>query len=96
MVEWVGLAPVEASLSGFFLSVPVSYIGQKFFTFRSGSDHREELPKFFVTTSLAFCASTFGVMATVGLGFHYMVGVMAAALLVPLLSFLVMNYWVFR
>ena len=95
-VEQFSLAPLKASLIGYCIAIVLSYLGQKYFTFRSEGAHRVELPKFLVTSAISFAGSVGAMAATTALGWDYRVGILSAATLVPLGTFVVMYFWVFR
>jgi putative flippase GtrA len=96
LISFAGLEDKSASVLAYIASMPVNFIGQRYFTFRSQGR--------LVTDGFRFCmlhlanmAVTAGAMgaAVSALGLHYGFGIVGAILLVPLSSFSLMNLWVF-
>lgn len=94
-VRFAGVAPVPASMLAWGAVMFVSYVGQKYFTFRSDGAHRVELPRFVVTAALAFVVSTGSMAGATRSGLPYEAGIALAAVVIPLCSFVVMSLWVF-
>ncbi len=94
-IEWAHWHPVAAGLAACAVAIAVSYLGQKYFTFRSDAEHRIELPKFLAACMLAVVVSTACLTATAKLGIDYRAGILISAVLLPLCNFTVMNFWVF-
>lgn len=94
-VRWLAMAPWLANLVGCAAAIAVSYIGQKYFTFRSHGAHQLELPKFLVTCVVAIVASSLCIAAITRAGVDYRLGLLTSALLIALCNFTVMNLWVF-
>lgn len=94
-IHWAGLNPQLANLIGCLAAIAVSYIGQKYFTFRSQQGHQFELPRFLLVCTLAVVASSASVATAIAIGLDYRIGIVIAAVAIPLCNFVVLNLWVF-
>jgi putative flippase GtrA len=95
LVTWLGAASVAASVLGYMAGVVVSYVGQSQITFRAGWS-RQALAKF-VAVSLLGIACSIALMHVLHevWGYPVIYPIIATCLLVPALSFLAMNFYVF-
>jgi putative flippase GtrA len=95
-VYLISLPPVVASIIGYLLAIPVSFILQRKFAFRSLGNARAELPRFLLVQATNLVASTATMHAVVNL-FHAnpTIGVLITMIVIPLLSFITMHFWVF-
>lgn len=94
-IEWLGLPILAANLLGCAASISVSYVGQKYFTFRSDGKHQVELPKFLVTCVVAIFASSICMTAITRTGVDYRIALVVSAGVIAVANFTVMNLWVF-
>ncbi len=97
LVGFVQLGPKPASVVAYLIAMPLNFLANRAISFRSdGPLQRESLR--FVVMHVSGMAVAYGSMslATDYLGSNYMVGIVIAAVLVPALSFLVANFWVFK
>jgi putative flippase GtrA len=97
LVGFVHLSPKPASVVAYLIAMPLNFLANRVISFRSdGPLQRESLR--FVVMHVSGMAVAYGSMslATDYLGSNYMVGIAIAAVLVPALSFLVANFWVFE
>lgn len=92
-----GLEPKLASIAGYVVSIPVNFLFNRCFSFRSENSLLSDFPRFLLVhaCNMAVTAFAMGAMVDV-LGLHYFFGVVTAIALVPVASFLAMNGWVFR
>ncbi|AZO08676.1 MULTISPECIES: GtrA family protein [unclassified Mesorhizobium] len=94
--EWLGLAPVEASLWAYAAAALFSYLAHRSFTFMSAGPHRSQVPRFVLLTlaglALAYAAPW---LLTVTLGLPLAVPVLLTCLAIPALNLLVLDRWVF-
>jgi putative flippase GtrA len=97
LISELHAGPVVASVVGYCVSVPASFLGHRRFSFRSQGRWTVEAQRFVLTQALNI-AVTAGSMyaATAWLGAHYGWGMFAAVIFVPIANFVVMNLWVFR
>ena len=87
-----GLASLAASL----VVTPLTYLGQRLFTFRSTGRVNREFFSFLVVVLVVFLLGAGSVMALVdGLGFHPFLGALITAALMPVVSFILQEKWVF-
>jgi putative flippase GtrA len=89
--------PRTASVFAYCFSLPLSFVGHRFHTFNSGGIIWHEVSKFIIThlVSLGIVVASMYIVFTV-LSYPYWLGSIIGAILVPLLNFLVFNYWVFE
>lgn len=96
-VEGARMPPLAATVFGYLLVVPLNYLLQRSFTFRSVDDARREIPRFLLVHGANIVASFLAMYAvTELLRLDYRWGVAATMLLVPVIVFLIMDRWVFR
>jgi putative flippase GtrA len=92
-----GLKLLWASLIAYAVSATWSYLGHKYFTFASSGKHVIEAPRFILTTGV-------GLLIAVGMptliaklfGPSPYVAVLATCILVPIISFVASQRFVFR
>jgi len=97
LVSWLGAAPIPASVAGYCVSVPASFLGHRQFSFRSNGHWSAEAIRFVLAQALNIsvtAGSMYG--ATRWFGAHYGWGMAVAVILVPIANFAFMNLWVFR
>jgi putative flippase GtrA len=90
------LPPLAEHSAAYALAVPVSYLGQRTFTFRYRGPEFRAMRRFLLTVVLAYVVSTVAVYlcgAILGLPFYY--GTVVTMGIVPVISFLTMLLWVF-
>jgi putative flippase GtrA len=97
MIHLTGFAPTPASVVGYCVSVPVGFIGHRNFAFRSSGNRWWQLLRFGLV-QLANIAITGGAMAAMVERFHlhYLWGIAAAIVLVPVINFFLAHLWIFR
>lgn len=90
---WDGKA---ASVIGYVASIPLNFLGNRSFSFRSTGNLRAELLRFVLVHGFNIMVTVSALGAAVDiLGLHYLFGVVFAIVLVPGATFLAMNFWVF-
>jgi putative flippase GtrA len=80
----------------YLIAVPVSFLGQKHFTFKSKESARRELPAYLLLQGLNLCAAmliTYVVVDVLSMG--YVMGIFAVVVIAGL-SYLAMGLAVFR
>src|SRR5581483_4104896 len=99
LVERFAMAPPAASAASFILWTPPSYLVHRDFTFvfAAAAGQYLALAKFAAAFvgRLAASAYTVHLLSTV-FGLPYLAGVLANWLVLPLIGYLVMDFWVFR
>ncbi|WNJ90045.1 GtrA family protein [Bosea sp. 685] len=97
---FVGLLSVDpklASVGGYVASMPVNFVFNRRFSFRSDSPLFSDLIRFIGLHSVNILLTALSMGAIVDfLGLHYVFGMMAAVIMVPVVNFFAMNLWVFR
>lgn len=96
LVYLIALPPVVASIMAYLAAIPVSFILQRRFAFRSSGNARAEWPRFLLVQGSNLVASTATMYLVVNV-FHAnpTIGVLVTMLVIPLLSFVMMHLWVF-
>jgi putative flippase GtrA len=91
-----GLANVWASALGYLLAIPVSFAGQKYFTFQAAGWSRSELVRFLIVQAINLVLAAV-IMTTVAdvLGYGRVAGVLAVVVSVPLITYLLLRTAVF-
>ena len=90
-----GLRPLTAHLIAYAIAVPVSFLGQKFFTFRFAGDQQRALRRFLASTLAALLLSTVGMALVVRAELPSYSGILLTMASVPATSYLMMALWVF-
>ncbi|SFI90102.1 Putative flippase GtrA (transmembrane translocase of bactoprenol-linked glucose) [Bosea sp. OK403] len=96
-VRLAGTDPKLASVAGYLASMPLNFVGNRRFSFRSAGSLAGDLTRFALlhTFNILLTVLSMGVVVDL-LRLHYAVGMVGAIILVPLVNFAAMNWWVFR
>lgn len=91
-------APLMANPIAFLIAWCVSYTGQFKWTFKdSGAQHKSSAPKFFAVSVLSLVLSQIVVWFTAQyLGLPFYLAMICVVLSVPIVTFLLSKFWVFR
>ncbi len=94
-VEKLNIEPVGASIFSFIIMTLFSYFLNKRYTF-GGSYSHSQLVKFAIVASIGFLLN-FGIMYTIVSVFllHYFIGELFTVLIIPIVNFLLNNFWTF-
>lgn len=97
-VETFGVRPLIANIFAFSISLNVSYLGQRFWSFAATSaSHRRAIPKYFIVAIIGFGLNEllFSIFLHV---FHlyYILALVIVIGLVAIFSFICNKLWVFR
>jgi putative flippase GtrA len=92
---FLGAEPIAASVVAYIAGMVVSFFGQSLFTFRVQGLKLHHGLRFFVLSAVGLLMSYGTVYAAMANEIPPMVGTVATALLVPVISFLAMRFWVF-
>lgn len=92
-----GLGPVPATALGYLFVIPMNFILQRSFTFRSKSEVKGDLLRFFLVHGGNIAASM-GAMLLVTdvLNADYRLGIVLTMTVVPVAVFIMLDRWVFR
>ncbi|PLX34199.1 MAG: hypothetical protein C0605_14410 [Hyphomicrobiales bacterium] len=95
-VEIASITSQQAAVLSYLCALVINYYAHRNFTFRSQATRTPEISKFLVLHAFNLMIS-FGCMLMVvnWLGMPYIFGAFLAAALVPVSTFLIMNFWVF-
>jgi putative flippase GtrA len=96
-VEFLGWGnPEFASALSFLIWTPISYLGHRDFTFLFAGDPVSSAIKFAVAFVARLAVSSYTVHVATLFGMHYLVGVLANWIVLPAISYFVLDLWVFR
>ncbi len=96
-VSRLGMDPTWATVACYLLLVPPNFIAHRSFTFVSKGHISREGLRFICLHAFNLTLSTLGMkLITDVLGQDYRWGIAFSAVMVPVIVFIVMNYWVFR
>jgi putative flippase GtrA len=95
-VSGLGLDPKIGSTIGYLASLPVNFVAHRQYTFVARGVIWREALRFIVVHAANIAVSISAAAITVdGFGLHYGFGMLAVLMLVPLVTFALMNLWVF-
>jgi putative flippase GtrA len=94
-VERLNIEPVSASTLSFIIMTIFSYILNKKYTF-GGTYSHTQFVKFVIVASIGFVLNV-AIMYTIVsiLELHYIIGELVTVLIIPVINFLLNNYWTF-
>ena len=96
-LAFLGLKPLWASLIAYAACTAWSYLGHKRFTFASAGPHHVEAPRFIVTSLIGlFVATATPLLFARFLGPSPYLAILATCILVPVISFITAQHFVFR
>jgi putative flippase GtrA len=90
-----GVSATAASVLGYLTGMVASFVGQSRYTFRVDAGHRHFV-RFCVLSALGLAISYMAVHITSLVALPPVLGTMATAILIPMISFVLMKLWVFR
>jgi putative flippase GtrA len=97
LIAYGHVAPGPASLLGYLIAIPVAYFGHRWVTFTSAGAVPVEAVRFVTVHAMGLLVAWEAMDLTANrLGLHFAFGIIAAVVLVPLLSFLVLDHFVFN
>lgn len=96
MVEKTGMHPVLATVVAYLLLLAPNFLAHKYFTFGSTGEVARESGKFLVVHGLNIGLSAGGMAVISQAQLDYRWGILFSAIAVPVIVFIVMNFWVFR
>ena len=96
-IWFVGFNETLSGGIAYLLAIPISFFGQKYFTFNSKGKVNAELPRFILLQVLCLMA-TLAITYTSNelLGLHPNFGILAVCVLLPPMSYLIMSLMIFR
>jgi putative flippase GtrA len=96
--EYFSIAPFTAHACGFFGGLITAYLGHYHYSFKDDGRHRSRFPRFVITSLTGFALHQGGVWYLVSqLGWDYSTLALPVLMLtIPLVTFLLSKFWVFR
>lgn len=92
-----GMNPFAANLIGFACAFWISYLSNFYWTFAKRGDHATHIGRFFISSALCFLLSNAIVfIAVTQLQLSFTIALLAIAILIPPLSFVMVKFWAFR
>ena len=96
LVSLLHAAPVAATVAGYLLAIPPNFLLQRNFAFRANAAIRRQLPRFLLLHAANIACSAMVMRWALDSGWSYLVGIGLVMVAIPLLSFVIMNTWIFR
>lgn len=94
---WFGMSPVASNVLGYAIAIMVSFLLNKFFTFRSSGSGKRELVRFLAVFLLAYGANLAALHAAVEiLGINAFVSQVLAGIFYTLTSYTLSKLYVFQ
>ena len=95
-ISLADIAHSRASVLGYLAALPLNFFMQRSFTFNSQGHVAADLAKYTVTqvVNMALCWAAMAI-AVDAFAFHYVFGILASIIVVPLMTYFVMDNWVF-
>lgn len=96
MVELLGKNPVLGSAVSFVIMTYFSFLLNRRFTFGSDFSYNK-LVRFLVVSAIGFTLNTLIMFFVVNVfTLHYAVGEVVTTLIIPIINFILNNYWTFK
>lgn len=96
LVSKAGMHPVLATVAAYVLLLVPNFFAHKYFTFVSKGETARQSGKFLVVHGLNIGLSAGGMAVISQMSMDYRWGILFSAVAVPVIVFIVMNFWVFR
>lgn len=96
LIEKYQWDPVVGSAVAFIIMTVVSFLINLRYTFNSSFTHRR-LIRFLMVSAVGFMLNLFLIFFAVHiLSFHYVIGEIITVLVIPMVNFVLNNYWTFQ
>ena len=95
-ISRLGVGSSAATFAGYMTAIPFSFFAHRSLTFGSRGAVGVEMKRFALVHAVGMLVAWLSMRTTEALDLHYAVGIVTAVLLVPLVSFVVLDRWVFR
>lgn len=92
----LGMDSSAATFAGYATAIPFSFFAHRSVTFGSRGAIGIEMKRFAVVHAVGMFVAWSSMRASEFLGLHYAVGIVTAVVLVPLVSFVAFDRWVFK
>ena len=97
LVHFFGTGSMMSSAVAYLIAIPVSFLGQKYFTFQSQGAVRRELSAYLVLQGINLVAAMLVTYVVVDVfGMSHIIGILAVIVVVALLSYVFMALAIFR
>jgi len=95
-VDMFAMSGLVASIVAYLIAIPISFVGQKFWTFRAKGSIASELPRFLVVQAANLAAAAILMAVIVDLlGVDRLIGIAAVVTAIPLATYLLLSRGVF-
>jgi putative flippase GtrA len=95
-VEFVGMSPLPGSGAAFIWVVIQSYLLNRNWTFQSIRGHNSALPRYLAVSGIGFMGNLLIMYVMLDIfGLWYMLAQASAAIVIPIMNFLLNKYWTF-
>lgn len=94
-VKGFGLEEVVASIIGYAAAIPVNFIGQKYYTFRSERPARQELLQYILVQAFNLGMAALIAYAVDRAGLNVYLGIVAVIMVIPAITYLLLKLAVF-
>lgn len=91
-----GTSPVAASVLGYAAAIPINFLGQKHYTFRSDRPAHHEMLQYAVVQLLNMAAAAFVTYVVDRFGLSIYVAIVAVIVVIPTMTYLMLKLAVFR
>lgn len=94
---YIGIVPEVANFIGYFVGFFVSYILNKKFNFKSNNTHKQDLPKFLISMSMAYIVNLIVLFVSYRVfEVNVYLSQIIAGIFYILVGYLMSKIWVFR
>ena len=96
-IHWIGVGQVAASAAAYIAALPISFLGQKLFTFRSKGKTHIEAQRFLVVQGISLLLAT-GITALFAhvLNKEPIYAIVAVVIIIPTFTYIAMSVGVFK
>jgi putative flippase GtrA len=94
-VKGFGIEEVIASVIGYGMAIPVNFIGQKYYTFRSDRPARQELLQYVLVQAFNLAMAAAVTYAVDRAGMNVYLGIVAVVVVIPVMTYLLLKLAVF-
>jgi putative flippase GtrA len=95
-ISHLGVGSSVATFAGYATAIPFSFFAHRSLTFGSRGAVGAEMKRFALVHAAGMFVAWASMRASEALDLHYAIGIVTAVVLVPLVSFVVLDRWVFK
>ncbi|WP_353571833.1 GtrA family protein [Candidatus Albibeggiatoa sp. nov. BB20] len=96
LVEWANMSPVIATFPAYLLALSWSYTLNQRWTFKAQGHYADFLPKFLLVSLMGLVVCSIIMYGCELWQIHYQIGLLITVIVVPMYSFFLNHFWVFR